>query len=69
LQRDQMDLLALRAQMKDLLQRLQQLAAEMPWAGRDEGDHEGPDREVPPPGGLLPVAAGPSHTRLAGSVG
>jgi hypothetical protein len=51
LHRDQIHVLALRAQVKDMLQRLQQLAAETPWVRRDEGDHEGPGLEAPPPEG------------------
>jgi hypothetical protein len=47
--RDQLHVLALRAQVKDMLQRLQQLAAETPWVRRDEGDYDGPDPEALPP--------------------
>jgi hypothetical protein len=49
LHRDQIHVLALHAQVKDMLQRLQHLAAETPWGGRDEGDHGGPGPEAPPP--------------------
>jgi hypothetical protein len=45
---DRVHLRALRAQVKDALQRLQQLSAETPWVRRDEGDHGGPDPEAPP---------------------
>jgi hypothetical protein len=58
LHRDQLHVLALRAQVKDMLQRLLQLSAETPWGRRDEGDHEGPGPEAPPP-------EGPSRERPA----
>jgi hypothetical protein len=51
LHRDQLHVLALRAQVKDQLQRLQQLAAETPWARQDGGNHEGPGPEALPPEG------------------
>jgi hypothetical protein len=51
LHRGRVHLRALRAQVKDALQRLQQLSAETPWVRRDEGDHGEPDPEAPPPEG------------------
>jgi hypothetical protein len=48
LHRDQLHVLALRAQLKDMLQRLQQLAAATPWVRLDEGDHDGPGPEALP---------------------
>jgi hypothetical protein len=51
LHRDQMHMLALRSEVKDMLQRLQQLAAETPWARQDEEDQGGPDTEARPPAG------------------
>jgi hypothetical protein len=51
LHRDQVHLRVLRAQVKDLLQRLLQRAAETPWVRRDGGDQEGPNPEAPPPAG------------------
>jgi hypothetical protein len=51
LHRDQIHVLALRAQVKDMLQRLQQLAAETPWGRRDDGSHDGLGPEAPPPEG------------------
>jgi hypothetical protein len=54
LHRDQMHVLALRAEVKDLRQRLQQVAAETPWVRRGEGDPAGPDPEALPPAGPSP---------------
>jgi hypothetical protein len=51
LHRDQLHVLALRAQVKDMLQRLQQLAAETPWVRRDYGSHDGLGPKAPPPEG------------------
>jgi hypothetical protein len=51
LHRDRVHMLALRAQVKDLLQRLQQLAAERPWVRQDEEDQGGPEPEALPPAG------------------
>jgi hypothetical protein len=47
LHREQVHELALRAQMKDALQQLQQLSAEMPWVRREEGDQGEPSPARP----------------------
>jgi hypothetical protein len=54
LHRDQVHMLALRAQVKDLLQRLQQLTVETPWGRREEEDRGGLGPEALPPADASP---------------
>jgi hypothetical protein len=54
LHRDQVHMLTLRAQVKDMLQRLQQLGTETPWVRRDEEDQGGLGLEALPPADASP---------------